>query len=134
MFDQSGVLASSKSASQTLAPELSALTVIFLSVGPVISTRRSTSPGAGGATCQAAVGADDRGLREEVERPAAGQLGLPVPPGREGLRPPVRERVVQPDEQLKRPRGKDLDVPFLDGPGDLYALRHGQLLPPRRPS
>ncbi|KAB5562930.1 hypothetical protein GE09DRAFT_764478 [Coniochaeta sp. 2T2.1] len=29
--------------------ELSAFTTIFLSVGPVISTRRSTSPGAGGA-------------------------------------------------------------------------------------
>ena len=52
MFDHSGVLASSKSASQTLAPELSALIVIFLSVGPVISTRLSTRPAAGGATRQ----------------------------------------------------------------------------------
>ena len=52
MLSHSGVLASSKSASQTLAPELSALIVIFLSVGPVISTRRSTSPGAGAATRQ----------------------------------------------------------------------------------
>ena len=52
MLSQSGVLASSKSASHTLAPEFSALIVIFLSVGPVISTLRSTSPGAGGATRQ----------------------------------------------------------------------------------
>jgi hypothetical protein len=52
MLSHSGVFASSKSASHTLAPELSALIVIFLSVGPVISTRRSTSPGAGGATRQ----------------------------------------------------------------------------------
>ena len=50
MFSQSGVLASSKSASHTFAPELSALMVIFRSVGPVISTRRSTRPGAGEAT------------------------------------------------------------------------------------
>ena len=52
MLSHSGVFASSKSASQTFAPELRALMVIFLSVGPVISTRRSTSPGAGGATRQ----------------------------------------------------------------------------------
>ena len=52
MFSHSGVLASSKSASHTLAPEFSALIVIRRSVGPVISTRRSTRPGAGGATRQ----------------------------------------------------------------------------------
>jgi hypothetical protein len=52
---QCGVLASSRSASQTLAPELSALMVIFRSVGPVISTRRSVrSAGAGGANQSAA--------------------------------------------------------------------------------
>ena len=49
---QCGVLASSRSASQTFAPQLSALIAIFGSVGPVISTRRSTSPGGGGGTCQ----------------------------------------------------------------------------------
>src|SRR4051812_1669207 len=48
---QCGVLASSRSASQTFAPQLRALTAIFGSVGPVISTRRSTSPGGGGGTC-----------------------------------------------------------------------------------
>ncbi len=52
MLSQSGVFASSKSASHTLAPEFSALMVIFRSVGPVISTRRSTRPGAGAATRQ----------------------------------------------------------------------------------
>ncbi|GAP59084.1 hypothetical protein AHiyo1_22980 [Arthrobacter sp. Hiyo1] len=40
------------SASHTLAPEFSALMVIFRSTGPVISTRRSSKPGAGGATRQ----------------------------------------------------------------------------------
>ena len=45
-LSQCGVFASSWSASHTFAPEFSALIVIFRSVGPVISTRRSTSPGA----------------------------------------------------------------------------------------
>src|SRR5690625_3202873 len=49
---QCGVFASSWSASQTFAPALRALMVIRRSVGPVISTRRSSNPGAGGATCQ----------------------------------------------------------------------------------
>lgn len=39
----------SKSAINVLAPELSALTTILRSVGPVISTRRSSRPGAGTA-------------------------------------------------------------------------------------
>ena len=47
-----GVFESSKSASQTFAPEFNALIVIFRSVGPVISTRRSFNPGPAGATFQ----------------------------------------------------------------------------------
>lgn len=39
----------SKSAMKVLAPELSAFITILRSVGPVISTRRSSKPGAGGA-------------------------------------------------------------------------------------
>ena len=49
---QVGAVASSRSAIQTDAPEFSALTVIFRVAGPVISHRRSVSPGAGGATRQ----------------------------------------------------------------------------------
>lgn len=49
---QVGAVASSKSAIQTLAPEFRALTAIRRSGGPVISTRRSVRPGAGGATRQ----------------------------------------------------------------------------------
>ncbi len=50
---QVGEVASSKSAIQTRAPELSALTAIPRSAGgPVISTRRSARPGAGGAARQ----------------------------------------------------------------------------------
>src|SRR5262249_50267226 len=72
MFSQSGVFASSKSASHTFAPELSALMVIFRSVGPVISTRRSTRPGAGAGTCQRLSSLMWRGAGgEDRRRPAA---------------------------------------------------------------
>ena len=43
---------SSKSAMKTLAPELRALIIIFLSTGPVISTRRSLRSAGAGATFQ----------------------------------------------------------------------------------
>ncbi len=49
---QCGVLASSRSASQTRAPELRALIAILGSVGPVISTRRSRRSPGSGATVQ----------------------------------------------------------------------------------
>src|SRR5690606_28448309 len=49
---QCGVLASSRSASQTRAPEFSALIDILRSVGPVISTRRSRMSAGGSATFQ----------------------------------------------------------------------------------
>ena len=56
-FGQVGMLASSRSASQTFAPELSALMAIFAGVaGPVISTRRSCSAGGAGATVQSPSG------------------------------------------------------------------------------
>jgi hypothetical protein len=42
----------SKSAIKVLAPLFKAFITIFLSVGPVISTRRSSRQGAGGAHCQ----------------------------------------------------------------------------------
>ena len=51
-FSQVGAEASSKSASQIRAPELRALIVILRSVGPVISTRRSSSAAGAGATRQ----------------------------------------------------------------------------------
>ena len=54
MFSQVGLVASSKSANQTLALEFMALQVIFGSVGPVISTLRSSKPGPGPATNQLA--------------------------------------------------------------------------------
>jgi hypothetical protein len=47
-----GVLLSSKSAMKIFAPQVSALLTSLRSAGPVISTRRSTRPGASGATRQ----------------------------------------------------------------------------------
>ena len=52
MLAQVGVLASSKSAMKTLAPEFSALMIILRSTGPVISTRRSRMSCGSGATVQ----------------------------------------------------------------------------------
>jgi hypothetical protein len=49
---QVGEVASSKSASHTLAPEFNAFTVIDLVVGPVISTRRSSKQAMGERTRQ----------------------------------------------------------------------------------
>src|SRR3954452_12086131 len=46
-----GEFESSKSVMNPSAPELSALMTIFASVGPVISTRRCSRSGGGGATC-----------------------------------------------------------------------------------
>ena len=51
-LSQGGESASSKSAMKTLAPELSALIIIFRSTGPVISTRRSFRSAGAGATVQ----------------------------------------------------------------------------------
>ena len=96
-------MASSKSASQTLAPEFSALIVILRSVGPVISTRRSTRPGAGGATCQSPSRIVLR-LREEVQRAAGGELGVAVLAGPEQLQPPAVEGPVELGEELEGAR------------------------------
>ena len=52
MLDHVGEFASSRSAMNTFAPELRALMIILRSVGPVISTRRSSSSGGIGATTQ----------------------------------------------------------------------------------
>ena len=52
MLAKAGEEASSKSAMNTLAPELSALTIILRSTGPVISTRRSRRSAGIGATFQ----------------------------------------------------------------------------------
>src|SRR5215217_4159689 len=65
-----GERASSKSAMKTLAPELSALIIIFRSTGPVISTRRSFKSAGVGATCQ---------LRSRISRVSSRKLGSSPP-------------------------------------------------------
>ncbi|ABY21927.1 hypothetical protein RSal33209_0171 [Renibacterium salmoninarum ATCC 33209] len=72
-FRQLGVEESSMSASQTFAPEFSALMVILRSTGPVISTRRSTRTGAGGATRQFG-----SSRMVEVSRRKRGSTPLPI--------------------------------------------------------
>ena len=94
-FSQSGVLASSRSASQTLAPEFNALIVILRSVGPVISARRSTRPGAASATRQLSSSRTCLGLVEEVEQPTGGQLGVALLAQLQQLLAPAVEATVQ---------------------------------------
>src|SRR6201996_2999154 len=122
MFDHSGVLASSKSASQTLAPELSALIVIFLSVGPVISTRRSTRPAAGGATRQVV------SSRMCAVSGRKSNIAPWLSSACRRRRPAGAERVVQRHQQFQGLRGQDLVIAVSGGPGDLHALRHSRLL------
>src|ERR1700689_4703427 len=132
MFSHSGVLASSKSASHTLAPEFSALMVIRRSVGPVISTRRSTSPGApppraaprgrGRGPPPVRVGADVRRLGQEVERRAVGQLYLPAPARREQLLPAGPELGVERGNKVDGLWCQDLVVTIPVRPGDLHAF------------
>ena len=100
-FVQCGVLASSRSASQTLAPELSALIAILRSVGPVISTRRSTSPGAGGGTCH-----DD----SRISRVSGRKSSLPV-------RAISSRRCGPPGQQLVAARPEPALQVVHEGPG-----------------
>ena len=92
------------SASQTLAPEFRALMVIFLSTGPVISTRRSSRPGAGGATRQDGSLRMCSVSRQEPRVRAGGDLGPAGPPCLQQLLPPLRGGPVQlGDERRARP-------------------------------
>src|ERR1035438_157235 len=132
MLSHSGVLASSKSASHTLAPEFRALIVIFLSVGPVISTRRSTRPGAGAAPPPPAppvrVLADVRRLGEEVEHGPAGQLGLAAAARGQQLSPARAEFGVQSGDEVDGLRRQYLVVAVTVRTCDLDAFgsRHVQ--------
>ena len=99
------------SASHTLAPEFSALMVIFFSTGPVISTRRSSRPGAGGATRQ--VGS----LRMcRVSGRNRGSWPLAIcwrrfSPCLQQLPPPAGRGLVQLGHELQRLRRQDFLLP-----------------------
>ena len=115
-LDQVGVLASSRSASQTLAPEFRALMAILAgAAGPVISTRRSCRAAGAGGNAPVAL-ADVAGLRQEIEPAGAGHL---LALGRAGL------------EQIPAGGGETL-VQFLDegqglGGEDLLRTVNGAL-------
>ena len=69
-FAQVGLSASSRSAMNTRAPELSALIIILVSAGPVISTRRSSRSGGAGATRQSAARMSAVSARKSGRSPA----------------------------------------------------------------
>ena len=127
MLFHSGVLASSKSASHTLAPELSALMVIFRSVGPVISTRRSSRPGAGSATRQVSSSPDGRVSGRKSSVPPVGELSLALGPRREQLLAPRAELALEGGQEAERLGRQDLLVPLVEGSGDLHAFQSSHL-------
>ena len=108
MLSQVGVLASSKSAMKTFAPELSALMIILRSTGPVISTRRSCDVGRDRRAGPVAF-ADRARLGQEV-----GQLaGVELAPGalralRQQLLAPAAERALQLGHERERLGRQDL--------------------------
>ncbi len=104
MLAKAGEDASSKSAMNTLAPELSALTIILRSTGPVISTRRSRRSAGIGATFQSAF-ADRPRLDEEVRRLAGVEALLPLGAQAEQLLAARVEAPMQIGEEAEAPAG-----------------------------
>ncbi len=104
---QVGLCESSKSASHTFAPEFSALIVIFRSVGPVISTRRSRRSAGASATFQSP-GAHVGGLGQEVQRAGARDLLAALAAALEQLHARVLCRPVQLGEEGQRVVGEHL--------------------------
>ena len=70
--------------------------------GPVISQRRSSNPGAGGAIRQVGVRTHGFGLGEELE-----DAGFRVPAGFEQFGPPAREAAVQVADEAKCGRAEN---------------------------
>ena len=110
LFAQVGELASSKSAMKTLAPELSALTIILRSTGPVISTRRSSRSAGIGATRQSAIVADHLGAGPEIRQFAGVIALLLLGARREKTLAPGLELAMQVGEEAQRRRREHLGV------------------------
>ena len=101
--------------------------VIFASVGPVISTRRSTSPGAGSATRQSPSRMSSR-LGQEPERAAGGELRLALLAGLEQLQPPGVERPVQVCQETLSFFSEDLGESVVNRSGNLDALNSAHVM------
>ena len=106
-FSHVGELASSKSAMNTLAPELSALITILRSTGPVISTRRSAISSGDGATCQSPL-ADVARLGQEVGQLARREARCALDPAREHLAPPLAELALEVGQERERVGREDV--------------------------
>ena len=107
MLVQVGVLASSKSAMKTLAPQFSALMIILRSTGPVISTRRSRMSMRQRRDRPVAV-ADRRGLGQEIGLLAGIQPLLALDPGLQEFLPPAVEAALQAGHEGHRLPGEHL--------------------------
>ena len=105
-FPRSAARESSQSAMNTLAPELSALMTILRSVGPVISTRRSSRSFGIGATRQSDSRISAR-LGQEVRQLAGVQPTLALLAGLQQLRDPGAEPLDQGADEFQRLRGQD---------------------------
>ena len=106
-FAQVGEVASSKSAMNTFAPELSALMIILRSAGPVISTRRSSRSAGIGATVQSPSRMSRR-LGQEVGQLARIEALLPLAAQRQQAPARAVEAAVQLGEEVQRGRAQDL--------------------------
>ena len=125
MLLQVGVFESSKSAMNTLAPELSALITILRSVGPVISTRRSCRSWGTGATVQS----DSRTrlrFREEIRQTACVELDLPRGARRHQFAPAHLELPRELRYERQRLGSQDFGKRRRDLAGDFDARRGGQ--------
>ena len=104
-----GDSASSKSAMKTFAPELSALTIILRSTGPVISTRRSSR--SAGIRRDLPIGfPNGAGFGQKIRRLARVEQLLPLGAARERRQPPGVEAAMQLSEEGQGVGGQDFVV------------------------
>ena len=121
MLNQVGEVASSKSAIHTRAPELSAPMVIFRVGGPVISQRRSASPGASGATRHAGL----RGCLPFRAESRNGSLWSRRRRTGQQFGPPAGELAVKPADEVQRTLGENLFEAVVHVPTTLSRLVSG---------
>ena len=110
MLAKIGEDASSKSAMKTLAPELSALTIILRSTGPVISTRRSRRSAGILATIQSPSRMACVSARKSGSSPASKRFCRSWR-ARQKLEAPLIEAPMQPGEEGERLGGQDFGLP-----------------------